>query len=91
MCSDYIQANLVVAGSQYSGSLFALTMCACLMCLVFLLCLIFGDLSYVNFTSAMKEKKPDENYWVVGLNLSKLFCVICKKPDTFPEVRVKTV
>lgn len=34
----------------------------------------------------MKVKKPEENYWVVGLNASKLFCVVCKSPDSFPQV-----
>lgn len=36
--------------------------------------------------SASKEKKSDENYWVVGLNANKLFCVVCKSPDLFPQV-----
>ncbi|KAK7304216.1 hypothetical protein RJT34_15339 [Clitoria ternatea] len=40
--------------------------------------------------SATKEKS-DENYWVAGLNASKLFCVVCKKPDTFPQVIPKPV
>lgn len=34
----------------------------------------------------MKVRKPEENHWVVGLNASKLFCVVCKSPDTFPQV-----
>lgn len=34
----------------------------------------------------MKEKKSDENYWVVGLNASKLFSVVCKEPYAFPQV-----
>ncbi|XP_028763635.1 WD repeat and HMG-box DNA-binding protein 1 [Neltuma alba] len=45
--------------------------------------------SWLPLFSANKEK--DENYWVVGLNASKLFCVICKKPDTFPQVMPKPV
>lgn len=38
--------------------------------------------------SASKEKKSDENYWVVGLNASKLFCVVCKNSDLFPHVMI---
>ncbi|XAR51253.1 hypothetical protein NMG60_11005824 [Bertholletia excelsa] len=41
--------------------------------------------------SSSKAKKPDENYWVVGLNSSKLFCVVCKSPDTFPQVTPKPI
>ncbi|TYH24463.1 hypothetical protein ES288_A03G093600v1 [Gossypium darwinii] len=41
--------------------------------------------------SASKERKSGENYWVVGLNASKLFCVVCKNPDTFPKVLPKPV
>lgn len=37
--------------------------------------------------SASKLKKPEENFWVAGLNASKLFCVVCKSPDSFPQVR----
>ncbi|KAJ1428121.1 WD40/YVTN repeat-like-containing domain superfamily [Sesbania bispinosa] len=49
----------------------------------------FGG-SWVPVFSAIKEKS-DENYWVTGLNSSKLFCVICKKPDAFPQVMPKPV
>ncbi|KAL2321180.1 hypothetical protein Fmac_030149 [Flemingia macrophylla] len=49
------------------------------------------DGSWIPFFSAMKEKKPDENYWVTGLNASKLFCVVCKKPDDFPQVTPKPI
>ncbi|GMI78175.1 Enhancer Of Lhp1 [Hibiscus trionum] len=41
--------------------------------------------------SASKERKSGENYWVVGLNASKLFCVVCKNPDAFPQVLPKPV
>ncbi|XP_061341884.1 protein ENHANCER OF LHP1 1 [Gastrolobium bilobum] len=50
----------------------------------------FGG-SWLPLFSAIKEKKSDENYWVAGLNSSKLFCVICKKPDAFPQVMPKPV
>ncbi|XP_038998481.1 uncharacterized protein LOC120123731 [Hibiscus syriacus] len=41
--------------------------------------------------SANKERRSGENYWVIGLNASKLFCVVCKNPDTFPQVLPKPV
>ncbi|EOY22185.1 Transducin family protein / WD-40 repeat family protein isoform 1 [Theobroma cacao] len=41
--------------------------------------------------SASKERKSGENYWVVGLNASKLFCIVCKNPDSFPQVLPKPV
>ncbi|KAF3437994.1 hypothetical protein FNV43_RR20750 [Rhamnella rubrinervis] len=47
--------------------------------------------SWLPLFSASKEKKSDENYWVVGLNASKLFCVVCKNPDLFPQVMPKPV
>ncbi|KAF3957802.1 hypothetical protein CMV_017222 [Castanea mollissima] len=46
--------------------------------------------SWLPLFSASKEKS-DENYWVVGLNASKLFCIVCKKPDLFPQVMPKPV
>lgn len=49
----------------------------------------FGG-SWLPLFSAIKEKS-DEIYWVAGLNASKLFCVICKKPDIFPPVMPKPV
>ncbi|KAK7281795.1 hypothetical protein RIF29_10075 [Crotalaria pallida] len=49
----------------------------------------FGG-SWLPLFSSIKEKS-DENYWLVGLNASKLFCVVCKKPDTFPPVMPKPV
>ncbi|KAJ8536345.1 hypothetical protein K7X08_034746 [Anisodus acutangulus] len=47
--------------------------------------------SWLPLFSASKLKKPEENYWVVGLNTSKLFCVICKSPDSFPEATPKPI
>ncbi|XWS60390.1 hypothetical protein CRYUN_Cryun07bG0032400 [Craigia yunnanensis] len=41
--------------------------------------------------SSSKERKSSENYWVVGLNATKLFCVVCKNPDSFPQVLPKPV
>ncbi|KAL5544857.1 hypothetical protein UlMin_008641 [Ulmus minor] len=50
----------------------------------------FGG-SWLPLFSGGKEKKSDENYWVVGLNASKLFCIVCKRPDFFPQVMPKPV
>lgn len=36
--------------------------------------------------SATKVKKTDENYWMVGFNASNVFCIVCKSPNTFPQV-----
>ncbi|GLU20307.1 hypothetical protein SLE2022_365140 [Rubroshorea leprosula] len=47
--------------------------------------------SWLPLFSASKEKKSDENYWVVGLNSSRLFCIVCKNPDTCPQVLPKPV
>uniref|UniRef100_A0A9I9DEJ9 WD repeat and HMG-box DNA-binding protein 1 n=1 Tax=Cucumis melo TaxID=3656 RepID=A0A9I9DEJ9_CUCME len=47
--------------------------------------------SWVPLFSANKERKSDENYWVAGLNANKLFCVICKNPDSYPQVTPKPV
>ncbi|KAL9243328.1 hypothetical protein vseg_017229 [Gypsophila vaccaria] len=50
----------------------------------------FGG-SWLPLFSASKVKKADENYWVVGLNAEKLFCIICKSPDSYPKVLSKPV
>ncbi|CAK7323182.1 unnamed protein product [Dovyalis caffra] len=50
----------------------------------------FGG-SWLPIFSASKEKKSDESYWVVGLNASKLFCIVCKSSDMFPQVMPKPV
>ncbi|XP_047329703.1 protein ENHANCER OF LHP1 1 [Impatiens glandulifera] len=47
--------------------------------------------SWLPLFSSRKIKKPEENYWVVGLNSSKLFCVVCKSPDSFPQVFPKPI
>ncbi|KDP31399.1 hypothetical protein JCGZ_11775 [Jatropha curcas] len=46
--------------------------------------------SWLPLFSAAKEKS-NENYWVVGLNASKLFCIVCKSPELFPQVMPKPV
>ncbi|XP_076947551.1 protein ENHANCER OF LHP1 1-like [Bidens hawaiensis] len=50
----------------------------------------YGD-RWVPLFSANKLKKKDENHWVVGLNSSKLFCILCKSPDKFPLAVPKPV
>ncbi|KAL9998133.1 putative transcription factor WD40-like family [Helianthus debilis subsp. tardiflorus] len=46
---------------------------------------------WIPLFSASKLKKKDENYWMVGLNSSKLFCILCKSPDKFPQAVPKPV
>lgn len=50
----------------------------------------FGG-SWFPVFSAIKEKKTDENYWMVGLNTNKLVCVVLKKPESFPQVVPKPI
>ncbi|KAF9593767.1 hypothetical protein IFM89_025392, partial [Coptis chinensis] len=50
----------------------------------------FGG-SWIPLFSASKEKKSDESYWMVGLNASKVFCIVCKTPDLYPPVMPKPV
>ncbi|KAK6925172.1 Minichromosome loss protein Mcl1, middle region [Dillenia turbinata] len=50
----------------------------------------FGG-SWLPLFSGSKEKKSEENYWVVGVNASKLISVVCKYPETFPQVTPKPV
>ncbi|WOK95221.1 WD repeat and HMG-box DNA-binding protein 1 [Canna indica] len=38
------------------------------------------------FSAHKTRKSDDENYWIVGLNANKLFCIICKSPDSYPMV-----
>ncbi|GER46010.1 WD repeat-containing protein [Striga asiatica] len=47
--------------------------------------------SWAPLFSASKLKKAEENYWVVGLSSSKLFCVVCKSPESFPQSTPKPV
>ncbi|XP_065879625.1 protein ENHANCER OF LHP1 1 [Euphorbia lathyris] len=47
--------------------------------------------SWFPLFSAAKEKKSNESYWVVGLNTSKLFCIVCTGPELFPQVMPKPV
>ncbi|KAL0915498.1 hypothetical protein M5K25_015920 [Dendrobium thyrsiflorum] len=47
--------------------------------------------SWLPIFSASKAKPEDENYWMVGLNANKLFCVSCKSPNSYPLVMPKPV
>nr|ABA18100.1 transducin/WD-40 repeat family protein [Olimarabidopsis pumila] len=38
-----------------------------------------------------KEKKHEENYWVVGLNTTSVYCIACKHPEIFPQVTPKPI
>lgn len=80
---------MVAAGSHSSGSKFLSKNVDCLSHLIFSyyffvdLCFLYNK---VVSCSASKEKNSDENYWIVGLNASKLFSIVCKNPDLFPQV-----
>ncbi|KAL1554815.1 WD repeat and HMG-box DNA-binding protein 1-like [Salvia divinorum] len=50
----------------------------------------FGG-TWLPLFSASKIKKSEENYWVAGLNASKLFCIVCKSPESFPQSTPKPV
>ncbi|KAK9105292.1 hypothetical protein Scep_022136 [Stephania cephalantha] len=46
--------------------------------------------SWFPIFSANREKKS-ENYWIVGMNSTKLFCIVCKYPESYPLVIPKPV
>ncbi|CAA2976363.1 WD repeat and HMG-box DNA-binding 1 [Olea europaea subsp. europaea] len=50
----------------------------------------FGG-SWMPLFSSNKLNKEGENYWVVGLNANKLFCIVCKFPESFPQATSKPV
>ncbi|KAG0628761.1 hypothetical protein M758_1G051200 [Ceratodon purpureus] len=43
------------------------------------------------FSAAAERKKEKNNYWVVGLNTAQVYCVVCKAPETQPQVIPKPV
>ncbi|CAL9247968.1 unnamed protein product [Arabidopsis halleri] len=47
--------------------------------------------SWIPVFSTSKEKKQEENYWVVGLNTTSLYCIACKYPEIFPQVTPKPI
>ncbi|KAG2330058.1 hypothetical protein Bca52824_001238 [Brassica carinata] len=47
--------------------------------------------SWIPVFSTTKVKKQEENYWVVGLNTTSLYCIACKHPELFPQVTPKPI
>ncbi|XP_010495876.1 PREDICTED: WD repeat and HMG-box DNA-binding protein 1-like [Camelina sativa] len=47
--------------------------------------------SWIPVFSTSKEKKQEENYWVVGLNTTSVYCIACKHPEIFPQVTPKPI
>ncbi|CAN7022344.1 unnamed protein product [Brassica rapa subsp. trilocularis] len=47
--------------------------------------------SWIPVFSTTKVKKQEENYWVVGLNTTSLYCIACKHPERFPQVTPKPI
>ncbi|CAA7041757.1 unnamed protein product [Microthlaspi erraticum] len=47
--------------------------------------------SWIPVFSPSKEKKQEENYWVVGLNTTSVYCIACKHPELFPQVTPKPI
>ncbi|VVB16977.1 unnamed protein product [Arabis nemorensis] len=47
--------------------------------------------SWIPVFSTSKEKKQEENYWVVGLNTTSVYCIACKHPELFPTVTPKPI
>ncbi|CAL9064297.1 unnamed protein product [Musa banksii] len=43
------------------------------------------------FSAEKTRQSEDETHWIVGLNASKLFCIICKSPNCYPTVMPKPV
>ncbi|KAL2479109.1 transducin family protein/WD-40 repeat family protein [Forsythia ovata] len=50
----------------------------------------FGG-SWIPLFSSSKLNKAGENCWVVGLNANKLFCIVCKSPESYPQATSKPV
>lgn len=51
----------------------------------------FGGTWLPLFSASRAKKSEEENYWVVGLNGSKLFCIVCNTSETYPSVNPKPV
>ncbi|KAM0848004.1 hypothetical protein ACQ4PT_054654 [Festuca glaucescens] len=43
------------------------------------------------FSSTKARKSEDESHWVVGLDANNIFCIICKSPESCPQVMPKPV
>ncbi|KAF8646040.1 hypothetical protein HU200_066003 [Digitaria exilis] len=44
-----------------------------------------------NFSSVKARKSEDESHWVVGLDANNIFCILCKHPQSYPQVMPKPV
>ncbi|KAJ4763190.1 WD repeat and HMG-box DNA-binding protein 1 [Rhynchospora pubera] len=51
----------------------------------------FGGSWLPVFSADKARKSEDENYWIVGFNATKLFCIVCKSPESYPSVMPKPV
>ena len=45
----------------------------------------------LSFSAAAERKKEKNNYWVVGLNTAQVYCIVCKAPETQPQLVPKPV
>lgn len=43
------------------------------------------------FSAAAERTKENETYWVVGLNTTQVYCIVCKAPESQPQVMPKPV
>uniref|UniRef100_A0ACD5YJH1 Uncharacterized protein n=1 Tax=Avena sativa TaxID=4498 RepID=A0ACD5YJH1_AVESA len=51
----------------------------------------FGGSWLPVFSSTKARKSEDESHWVVGLDANNIFCIICKSPESCPQVMPKPV
>ncbi|CAN6237368.1 unnamed protein product [Urochloa humidicola] len=51
----------------------------------------FGGSWLPIFSSVKARKSEDESHWVVGLDANNIFCIVCKYPQSYPEVMPKPV
>lgn len=51
----------------------------------------FGGSWLPVFSSVKARRSEDESHWVVGLDANKLFCILCKSPQSYPQVMPKPV
>ncbi|KAF0915226.1 hypothetical protein E2562_034593 [Oryza meyeriana var. granulata] len=51
----------------------------------------FGGSWIPVFSSIKARKSEDERHWVVGLDATSIFCILCKAPESYPQVMPKPV
>ncbi|XP_052167833.1 protein ENHANCER OF LHP1 1 [Oryza glaberrima] len=51
----------------------------------------FGGSWIPIFSSIKARKSEDESHWVVGLDANNIFCILCKSPESYPQVMPKPV